>query len=65
MKFCYRGVFYQHNSDPVGTVEGELLGKYRGLPGKSVHVNMSRGLMVKPNYELHYQSVFSNSINAN
>ncbi len=56
MKLCYRGVSYEPNSTCVETIQGEVGGKYRGLPWTHTHVKMS-GRLIQPSYELYYRGV--------
>lgn len=57
MKLCYRGVSYEHNPTTVEIIQGEVGGKYRGLPWRHTHVKMNKGLIAKTNYELYYRGV--------
>ena len=56
MKLCYRGVSYEPNPTSVETFQGEVGGKYRGLPWTRTHVKMS-GRLSQPSYELYYRGV--------
>ncbi|MEW6497399.1 MAG: DUF4278 domain-containing protein [Cyanobacteriota bacterium] len=56
MKLCYRGVSYEHNPTSVEIIQGEVGGKYRGLPWRHIRVKMS-GRLRQPSYELYYRGV--------
>ncbi|HEY9834897.1 MAG TPA: DUF4278 domain-containing protein [Stenomitos sp.] len=57
MQLCYRGVSYDYNPTPVETLEGEVGGKYRGLPWRHTHVKQNKGLAAKLVYNLYYRGV--------
>lgn len=57
MKLCYRGVSYDYNPAAVETIEGEVGGKYRGLPWRHTHTKPNKGLIAKAPYELYYRGV--------
>jgi hypothetical protein len=56
MQLCYRGVSYEYNPTPVDTIQGEVAGKYRGLPWRYTYVNMKQGLKQKT-FDLYYRGV--------
>ena len=56
MKLCYRGVSYEPNSTCVETIQGEVGGKYRGLPWRHTHLKIS-GRHTQPRYKLYYRGV--------
>jgi hypothetical protein len=60
MQLCYRGVFYDYDPIPAEISEGEVGGKYRGLPWRHTHVKRNKGLAAKPVYELYYRGVSPN-----
>lgn len=57
MQLCYRGVSYDYNPTLAEAVEGEVGGKYRGLPWRHTHVTLHKGLRVKPVFDLYYRGV--------
>ena len=57
MQLCYRGVSYDYNPTLAETFEGEVGGKYRGLPWRHTHVEPKKGLAVKAMYKLYYRGV--------
>lgn len=57
MKLCYRGASYDHNPTPIETINGEVGGKYRGLPWIRTQVKTNKGLGIQPTYDLYYRGV--------
>ena len=57
MKLCYRGASYDYDPTPSEVIEGEVGGKYRGLPWIRTQVNMNKGLGLQSTYELYYRGV--------
>ncbi|AFZ18224.1 DUF4278 domain-containing protein [Allocoleopsis franciscana] len=57
MQLCYRGVSYDYNPTSVETFEGEVGGKYRGLPWRHTHLKLHKGLGIKPIFDLYYRGV--------
>ena len=57
MQLCYRGVSYEYEATPVEILEGEVGGKYWGLPWRHTQVKLNKGLTAQPTYELYYRGV--------
>jgi hypothetical protein len=36
MQLCYRGIPYQKNPTTIPSIEGEIVGKYRGKPWRKL-----------------------------
>jgi hypothetical protein len=57
MQLCYRGVSYDYNPTLAETFEGEVGGKYRGLPWRHTYVKLNKRLSAKPVFDLYYRGV--------
>ena len=57
MKLCYRGASYDSHPTSIETINGEVGGKYRGLPWIRTQVKMNKGLGLQSTYELYYRGV--------
>lgn len=63
MELCYRGVTYNYNQTSVKTIEGEVGGKYRGIPWRYTRVQIERRLN-EPTFDLYYRGVSPKRVKA-